>query len=380
MTAAFIVFTATSAVLWLTIVGYPLALAWRSRAWRRRARTASPVPVPPVAVVVPTLNEAALIGAKLADLARTDYPRERLRVVVVDGGSHDGTPDAVRDAVAAGAAVELLEFPQAEGKADQLNLAFARLEEEMVVVTDADALLEPGCVREIVATLAGDQSTAVVGATVVPASPLLEERLHWWLVNTLWWLEGEVLSSGVVGGPCYGLKRSLVRPLATPCVADDVHVALAAGARGLRVRSCRTALATEVRVPRTLRECLRYRRRRAVWYAAELDRAPAAAGRGGYRLARGLRRWHLRVTPSLAALTVLAAAVLVVGGQWAAPAVAAASFGLPAFAAALVAPARESHGWLRFTLATARLAGILWLALLITPRREGAAVVSGGNG
>ncbi|MEP6594058.1 MAG: glycosyltransferase, partial [Acidobacteriota bacterium] len=42
-----------------------------------------------VAVIIPTFNEAAAIGRVLADLPREDVAE----VIVVDGGSTDGTPD-----------------------------------------------------------------------------------------------------------------------------------------------------------------------------------------------------------------------------------------------------------------------------------------------
>ena len=36
-----------------------------------------------------------------------------------------------------------------------------------------------------------DSHTGIVGANVRPYSALLEERIHWWFLNYLWWLEGK---------------------------------------------------------------------------------------------------------------------------------------------------------------------------------------------
>src|SRR5688572_27263661 len=43
--------------------------------------------LPPVLVLVPVFDEAALIEGKLANLASLEYPADRLRVVIWDGGS-----------------------------------------------------------------------------------------------------------------------------------------------------------------------------------------------------------------------------------------------------------------------------------------------------
>ena len=48
--------------------------------------------VPSVSIIVPALNEAPIIGAALARLRR-DFPTCEL--LLVDGGSHDGTPEIV---------------------------------------------------------------------------------------------------------------------------------------------------------------------------------------------------------------------------------------------------------------------------------------------
>src|SRR5689334_11551429 len=47
--------------------------------------------VPFVSVVVPTLNENGTIAATLERLTDTSYPRDRFEVLVLDGGSSDGT-------------------------------------------------------------------------------------------------------------------------------------------------------------------------------------------------------------------------------------------------------------------------------------------------
>lgn len=47
--------------------------------------------VPVVSVVIPCRNEVRFIGPCLDSIVRSDYPKERLEVLVVDGRSEDGT-------------------------------------------------------------------------------------------------------------------------------------------------------------------------------------------------------------------------------------------------------------------------------------------------
>jgi succinoglycan biosynthesis protein ExoA len=50
-----------------------------------------PQPLPLVSVVIPTMNEAAYLGTALESLNAQTYPQDRIEILVVDGGSKDGT-------------------------------------------------------------------------------------------------------------------------------------------------------------------------------------------------------------------------------------------------------------------------------------------------
>ncbi|HKJ23694.1 MAG TPA: glycosyltransferase, partial [Myxococcota bacterium] len=273
------------------------------------ADPADPIDWPAVAVVLPVLDEARFVGDRLRDFARTDYPADRLELWVVDGGSRDGTTERVEAAAAADPRIRLLRLERSRSKSEQLRLALEKVRAPVAVVSDADVALAPDAVRELARGLAADPSTAILGAHVTPATPLLEERLHWWWLDRLWWLEGELLGAAGVAAPCYALRpEAVVEPLPHDVTADDVHLGLLAQARGWRVRRSRTARARELRVPRTAAELLRYRRRRGGGFVHEVR---AFLGRRGaaprFRALVALRYAQLRLAPLLA-LTLVAAA------------------------------------------------------------------------
>ncbi len=365
MTVLLVLYLTAATLLWLSVFGYLLALA--VIAFKRGGSAARPTAFPDIAVVVPTLNEESLILSKLKDLERTDYLRDRMTVIVADGGSVDRTTGLVQQEVASGAAVRLLRVAGARGKTDQINHALAQLTQDIVVVTDADAALDPSCIRELVGVLLHDPRTAVVGATVRPASGLLEERIHWWFLNYLWWLEGEVLAAAMISGVCYALRReaALALPPDAPC--EDAYLALATGARGFRVRLCRTAVATEVRVPQTAQELLRFRRRRGRGYVRELRRiTPRASAPAGWRVARSVRIWHFRVTPTVGAGLAVAACALLWTPHWPWLLITLVAFAAPVLLALHLSTtlARSCPQWWRLGLAAGHLLGLTWLSVV----------------
>lgn len=377
MTLLLIAFVAASMVLWLSVYGYLALLAARALG---RVRHTEPIAEwPDVAVVIPTLNEEQTLAAKLADLARTDYPADKLHVVVVDGGSTDRTVDLVRAAIADGVRVHLWRVDAHGSKARQVNAAMERLSHQLVVVTDADARLDPSCVRELIGSLVADPQTAIVGASIRVATDLLEERLHWWGINRLWWLEGEALSAGIVSGVCYAARRSAMVRAAHDARAEDAHLALHVVARGLRVRLSRTAWATEVRVPRDTDELLRFRQRRGTDYLRELRRVRATPLPVGARIARAIRLFHFRATPVLGALALLLGLTLLASPHWRWPVAAGVAFmAPPMFVVARSRSLREIASPAALLLTAGRLVGLLWMSLMAirypvfaTPAREG---------
>src|SRR6185369_11992902 len=152
-------FLAAAAVLWSSVFGYVaflVATAGRRRSLHSHRASLSSEPgaaayagaaLPEIAVVIPVRNEQRFIAGKLANLRNADYPAERLAIIVVDGGSSDDTAALVEAARDSGDPVTLVRVSDARGRADQLNAVLSGLSQQIVVVTDADAELDPGCLR-----------------------------------------------------------------------------------------------------------------------------------------------------------------------------------------------------------------------------------------
>lgn len=109
-------------------------------------------------LVVPCRNEAAVIGRKLANLARARWPvsKARHRVLVIDDGSDDGTRARAHDACAREFAgrhdVEALVLANdvRAGKPGAIRTALARADGcDLVVLTDADVVVEEAALIEL---------------------------------------------------------------------------------------------------------------------------------------------------------------------------------------------------------------------------------------
>lgn len=106
---------------------------------------------PPFAsVVVPTRNEERTIEQCLASIVAQDYPAGRLEILVIDGGSTDGTRELVAQAAARSAVpIRLLENPGRVVPA-ALNVALAEAEGDFLVRVDGHSVPAPDYVRRCI--------------------------------------------------------------------------------------------------------------------------------------------------------------------------------------------------------------------------------------
>ncbi|TMG36375.1 MAG: glycosyltransferase family 2 protein [Chloroflexi bacterium] len=207
--------------------------------------------VPMVAVLVAAYNEEVVIGTCVRSILASDV--EGLQVVVVDDGSTDATAARASEAAAGDERLRVVRQPNG-GKASALNTALARTDAAVVVVMDADSLLEREALRRLVAPFADQAVGAVAGNVKVGnrsswlgALQHLEyvvginlDRRFFDLVNAV----------SIVPGALGGFRReAIVRAGGFPrdTLAEDADLTVAIGMYGYQVRTVADARAwTEV--------------------------------------------------------------------------------------------------------------------------------------
>ncbi len=141
-------------VAWVLAL-YPLALtALPRRRWRSDEQS-----LPKVSLIVPAYCERETLPRKLRALSDLDYPAELVELLV----AVDGDEELARLAREAAPEAEVLFSAERGGKVAGLNRALERAGGEIVVMTDANNLLEPGSVRAAARHFADPQIWAVAG-------------------------------------------------------------------------------------------------------------------------------------------------------------------------------------------------------------------------
>ncbi|HEX5759218.1 MAG TPA: glycosyltransferase family 2 protein [Thermoanaerobaculia bacterium] len=241
---------AAAAVVWLCLAvcagvyfGYPALLLLLARLRPRPVRRRAPGEEPRSAtLVIPVHNEEAVIAEKLANSLALRYPAEKLDVLVVSDGSTDATDAIVRrEAARAGGRVRLLPLARC-GKAAALDEGARSARGELLVLSDANAQLEPESLEWLTAPFADPEVGGVCGrkrhrrrGTEAADATAEGESLYWRWEQWQKALESRIGSVYAADGTLYALRRTLYVPIADPAQADDIAVSARVVLQGYRL-------------------------------------------------------------------------------------------------------------------------------------------------
>lgn len=122
---------------------------------------------PRIAIIIVTYNGRQYIADCLGSVARLDYPRELLDIIVVDSNSSDGTVDYVRE-----------QFPRAKIIANHHNAGFAAANNQgyliarkrgagYIFLLNQDTIIDSQCLRRLVETARRDARVAAIQAKLL---------------------------------------------------------------------------------------------------------------------------------------------------------------------------------------------------------------------
>ncbi len=120
---------------------------------------------PSVAIIVPCWNEEQTVGATVMSLLALDYPADKLKIILINDGSTDGT---------AAAMTRFADHPQVTlihkengGKHTALNAGIAASTADIIGCLDADSFVEPDALREIIPSFTDERVAATTAAMSV---------------------------------------------------------------------------------------------------------------------------------------------------------------------------------------------------------------------
>jgi cellulose synthase/poly-beta-1,6-N-acetylglucosamine synthase-like glycosyltransferase len=240
-------------VFWLAVatplyayLGYPLLLLTLRLVLRRPVKKA-PI-APRISLLIPAHNEARVIERKIRNSFLLDYPINRMEIVVASDGSTDAT-EAIARELEDGRWLRVIAFPTNLGKTAALNAAVPHLHGDIIVFSDASAMLATDSVRRLIENFADPSVGAASGRYSVIRSSEVDigasEGLYWKYETFLKTAESQLASTLGGHGQLYAIRKQLYPFLPAETINDDYVIPLSVLSLGFRAVYEPTALAFE---------------------------------------------------------------------------------------------------------------------------------------
>lgn len=135
-----------------------------------------------VSVIIPVLNEAGQIEETLHSVLDQDFPNRSLEILIIDGGSDDGTREIVRRCAAMYPIIKVIENP-GRTTPRALNLGLLASAGDYVCIFGAHAKYPPDYIRICMDELKAKHAAGCSGRLITaPAGSHLSARLAAWCI------------------------------------------------------------------------------------------------------------------------------------------------------------------------------------------------------
>lgn len=235
-------------VLVYTYFGYGLLIGGLNLL-RRKKQLLRDLPdsdLPTVSVVIPAWNEENYLAAKIENTLGLDYPKESLQIIVITDGSTDTSPQIARQY----SEVDALHENKRSGKVGALNRSRRFLTGEITIITDANAMLNPQALRELIRPFQHPRVGGVAGEKRVRVPDADQgasagESLYWRYESQLKAWDANLYSVTGAAGELMALRTSLFEEIPADTIIEDYYLSLRINTQGFRFAYAPNAYAQE---------------------------------------------------------------------------------------------------------------------------------------
>jgi len=232
-------------IIWLGIgfiihsyVVYPLLVNYFSR-FKKSNELIYEKELPSVSIIIPAHNEEKVIRQKLESVRSSNFPMEKIQLLIGADNCQDRTVEIIQSYQGKFPNIKLLEFPERQGKINIVNKLMKEVENEVVIMTDANVLFETNTISELLKHFKNPQIGLVdsrmehfgikeTGISMAENGYISKEVQTKCAEGKLW---GAMM--GPFGG-CFAFRKSCFEPIPAHFLVDDFYLNMLILQKGYR--------------------------------------------------------------------------------------------------------------------------------------------------
>jgi cellulose synthase/poly-beta-1,6-N-acetylglucosamine synthase-like glycosyltransferase len=193
--------------------------------------------VPSLTVLVPAFNEEGTISDTIKSLLNSDYPKDKLEIIVINDGSTDNTAKIVREFKG----VKLFD-KENTGKANSINQAIKKAKGDLIAIVDADSFPEELTLLKLANLLIDKKVGGVTSCILARNKKTFLEKLQAVEYTVIVWarkLFEFVDSVSVTPGACSMYRKSAVVDVGgfdEENITEDIEICWNLISKGYKIR------------------------------------------------------------------------------------------------------------------------------------------------
>lgn len=229
---------------------YPVILRLLERQKDRSYRTYPSSEFPFISILMAAYNEEKVIAQKLRSLMDSDYPANKVEILVGSDASSDLTNDILQEFKEKHDSLKLFLYKERKGKPGIINELAEKAQGEILLISDADVMLDRESLREL-SSYFKDERTGLVDSRMVNSpddGQGISRQEKFYISREVNIKHREGLIWGAMMGPfggCYAVRKSLFRRVPDSFLVDDFYINMKVLEQGFHSISNLKALAYE---------------------------------------------------------------------------------------------------------------------------------------
>jgi len=217
---------------------------------------------PKITILIAAYNEEKLISEAIKSIYSSDYPIEKINVIVGSDGSSDNTIQILKSLSQQYKSLEYYELNRV-GKNAVLNFLVEKSNSNIIFYMDADLRVKKDSIRKMLSILSDNSVGAVMASLEIMDAKSqktaggIGESIYQKYETFIRLRETEIFSNINSLGTLYGIKKEVYSPIPNDFVCDDLFRMLSTAIQKKRVIFDFATTVEEVREKSTKEEMLR---------------------------------------------------------------------------------------------------------------------------
>ena len=195
--------------------------------------------LPFLSVLIAAFNEEEVIEAKIRSVLQSDYPADKLEIWVGSDNSTDRTNEILSELTKENKLVKVRVFKERTGKPDVINQLAEKAKGEVLVITDANVMLDESTLLTLSLSFS-NRDVALVDTRMVNTSLKRDGISHqekFYIGREVRIKNQESILWGSMMGPfggCYAVRKQNYTPVPSHFLVDDFYVNMSVLKQGFK--------------------------------------------------------------------------------------------------------------------------------------------------